>query len=166
MHLSALLGNGTSLNPWAPRLAPWVLRGWRERIIWVTPQLASCRQGMWLSVSTAPHESARHLVPKPSFHPPPLLWQVYPTHHLASPRVPHATLNPLWDICPLHRGLSIWHSECWNKMPRKKESTQEMLQCFILSNFVWLVLHNSQQIPRHWPWTLLHALGIISNKVQ
>lgn len=30
------------------------------------------------------------------------------------------------------------------------------------SNFVWLVLHNSQPIPRH----SLHALGNISNKVQ
>lgn len=36
------------------------------------------------------------------------------------------------------------------------------LQCLILSNFVWLVLHNSQPIPRH----SLHALGNISNKVQ
>lgn len=36
------------------------------------------------------------------------------------------------------------------------------MQCLILSNFVWLVLHNSQPIPRH----SLHALGNISNKVQ
>lgn len=78
MYLSVLLANATSLNLSAPSLCPESSVG-REKdsAIWAKPQLTRCRL-LALCLPPQSHESARHVVPKQSLHPPPSHWRTYP----------------------------------------------------------------------------------------